>query len=105
MVEKFNPFYELLKAEFPINLTSELKKPFDSVNKALRVACEPGLKHLNPGKQLVLMINASFRSAGYALKIEFNPDQNVQSQRKAYAPVAFRSKLFSPAQVKDVDLL
>ena len=31
-----------------------------------------------PGMQLVLMTDASFRSAGYALMIENNPDQKVQ---------------------------
>ena len=35
MAEKLNPFYKLLKTEMPINVTSELKETFDSVNKAL----------------------------------------------------------------------
>ena len=46
------------------------------------------------------MTDASFRSAGYALMIEDNPDQKIQSKRKTYAPVAFGSKVFSPAQLK-----
>ena len=100
MVEKLNPFYELLKREVPINITSELKEIFDSVNKALSDACELALKQPNPGKQLVLRTDASFRSAGYAFMIEDNPDQKIQSKRKTYAPVAFVSKVFSPAQLK-----
>ena len=44
------------------------------------------------------MTDASFRSAGYALMIEDNPDQKIQSRRKT--PVAFGSKTFSPAQLK-----
>ena len=32
--------------------------------------------------------------------IEDNPDQKIQSKRKIYAPVAFGSKIFSPAQLK-----
>ena len=100
MVEKLNPFYKLLKAEVPINITSELKETFDSVNKALSDACQLALKQPIPGKQLVLMTDASFRSAGYALMIEDNPDQKIQSKRKTYAPVAFGSKIFSPAQLK-----
>ena len=32
--------------------------------------------------------------------IEDNPDQKRQSKRKTYAPVAFGSKVFSPAQLK-----
>ena len=84
----------------PFNLTSELKETFDSVNKALSDACELALKQPIPGKQLVLMTGASFRSAGYALMIEDNPDQKIQSKRKTYAPVAFGSNIFSPAQPK-----
>ena len=100
MAEKLNPFFKLLKAEVPINITSELKETFDSVNKALSNACQLALKQPIPGKQLVLMTDASFRSAGYALMIEDNPDQKIQSKRKTYAPVAFGSKVFSPAQHK-----
>ena len=32
--------------------------------------------------------------------IEGNPDRKIQSKRKTYAPVAFGSKIFSPAQLK-----
>ena len=45
------------------------------------------------------MTDASFRSAGYALLIKDNPDQKIQSKRKTHAPVAFCSKIFSPAQL------
>ena len=45
------------------------------------------------------MTDASFRSAGYALIIEYNP-QEIQSERKTYASVEFGSKKFSPAQLK-----
>ena len=100
MAEKLNPFYNLLKTEVPINITSELKKTFDSVNKALSDACELALKQPIPGKELVLMTDASFRSAGYALMIEDKPDQKIQSKRKTYVPVAFSSKIFFPAQLK-----
>ena len=58
------------------------------------------MKQPIPGKQLVLMTDASFKSAGYAHMIEDNPDQKIQSKRKTYAPVAFGSKIFSPAQLK-----
>ena len=100
MAEKLNLFYKLLETGIPINITSELKETFDSVNKALSEACELALKQPIPGKQLVLLTDASFRSAGYALMIEDNPDQKIQSKRKTYAPVAFGSKIFSPAQLK-----
>ena len=75
MAEKLNSFYKLLKTEVPMNITSELKETFDSVNKSLSDTCELALKQPIPGKHLVLMTDASFRSAGYALMIEDNPDQ------------------------------
>ena len=100
MAEKLNPFYKLLKAEVPINITSELKEAFDSVNKVLSDACELALKQPIPGKQLVIMTDVSFRSAGYALMIEDNLDRKIQLKRKTYAFVAFGSKIFSPAQLK-----
>ena len=96
MAETFNPFYKLLKAEVPINIPSELKETFDSVNKALSDACQLALKQPISGKQLVLMTDASFRRAGYDLMIEDNPDQQIQSNRKTNAPVAFGSKVFFP---------
>ena len=98
--EKLKPFYKLLKTEVPINITSDLKETFDSVSKALSDASELALKQPIPGKQLVLNTDVSFRSAGYALMIEDNPDQKIQSKRKTYAPVAFGSKIFSTAQLK-----
>ena len=64
MAEKHNPFSKLLKTEVPINISSEVKETFDSVNKALSDACELSLKQPIPGKRLVLMTDASFRSAG-----------------------------------------
>ena len=78
MAEKLNPFKELLKREVPINITSELKETFDSVNKALIDVCQLALKQPIPGKQLVLMTDASFRSAAYTLTIEDNPHQKIQ---------------------------
>ena len=96
MAEKLNLFYKLLKTEVPMNITSKLKETFDSVNKALRNACELALKQPIPGKQLVLMTDASFRSAGSALMIEDNPDQKIQSKRKTYAPGGIWLKSFLP---------
>ena len=100
MAENLNPFYKLVKAEVPINITLELKESFNSVNKALSYACQLALKQPIPGKKLVVMTDASFKSASYALMVEDNPGQKIQSKKKTYAPVAFESKIFSPAQLK-----
>ena len=61
MAEKLNQFYKLLKTEVPINIRSELKETFDSVNKALSDACELALKQPIPGKQLILMTDAQLQ--------------------------------------------
>ena len=77
MAEKLHPFYKLLKTEVPVNITSESKEIIDSVNRALSDACELALKQPIRRKQLVLMTDASFRNARYALMIEYNPDQRI----------------------------
>ena len=65
------------------NIATDLTRNIRVVFKCIRQA---GLKqtiekcHI-PGKQLVLMTDASFRSPGYALMIEDNPDQKIQSKR------------------------
>ena len=100
MAEKLNSFYNLPKTEVTINITSELQETFDSVYKVLGDACELALRQPIPVKQFNLKKDASFRSAGNALMIEDNPDQKIQSKLKMYAPVAFGSKIFSPAQLK-----
>ena len=102
-----SPIFAQRKPNGKLRLLVDLRKvnsliadEFDSVNKALSDACELELKQPIPGKQLVLMTDASLRGAGYALVIEDNPDQKMQSKRKTYAPVAFGSEIFSPAQLK-----
>ena len=74
MAEKLNPFYKLLKTEVPISITSELKEIFHSIKKAPIGVCELALKQPILGNQLLLLTDASFRSVGYALMIEDNPD-------------------------------
>ena len=106
MAEKLNPFYKLLKTEVPINITSELKETFDSVNKALSDACELALKQPISGKQLVLMTDASFRSAGYAPMIEDNPNQKIQSiNEENLRTCRLWVKNFFACTTEDVDLL
>ena len=46
------------------------------------------------------MTDASFRASGYALMIEEDNDKKINSKKKTFAPVAFGSKVFSPAQLK-----
>ena len=95
IAENLKSFHKLWKAAVPINITKELKEVFDTLNKVLSDASELALKQTIPGKQLIWMTDAIFRSAGYALKIEDTPDQKIQWKRRTYAPVAFEWKNFS----------
>ena len=104
MAEKLNPFYQLLKTEEPINIASEVRDTFDSVNKALNDSCQLALKQPIPGKQIVLMTDASFRSAGYALMVEDNLHQKIESKRKTCAPWPLAQKV-SPLRNKFVQVL
>ena len=95
MAEKLHPFYKLLKTDTQINITQDLVDTFEMVNKALDDACELALKQPLPGKQLVLMTDASFRSAGYALMIEDDPEQKITQNAKLSHQLLLAQK-FSP---------
>ena len=82
-----------------------MKEIFDSVNKALREACELALKRPTPAKQLVLMTDGSFRSAGYALMIEDNPDQKDPIKKENVSTSRVWIKSFFPRTAQDVNLL
>ena len=100
MSEKPLGFYELLKADKQINVTDELLDHYKAINAALTKACGLALKQPITGRQYVLMTDASFRASGYALMIEEENDKKLNSKKKTFAPVAFGSKVFSPAQLK-----
>ena len=46
------------------------------------------------------MTDASFRASGYAFMIEEDDERKLFSKRKTFAPVAFGSRVLSPAQLK-----
>ena len=81
-------------------VTPELLEQFTEINKALDRCCELALKQPLPNKQIALMTDASFPAAGYAVLIQDDPMEKYNSTRKAFAPVAYGSKTFSPAQLK-----
>ena len=75
-------------------------KEFREINEALDRCCQLALRQPLPDKQLVLMTDASFQAAGYAVLIEDDPNQKYTSTRKTYAPIAYGSKTYSPSQIK-----
>ena len=98
--EKLIGMYELLKADSKIIILEELVDNFKEINASLAEACGLALRQPIAGKQYVLMTDASFRAPGYALMIEENDERKILSKRKTFAPVAFGSRVFSPAQLK-----
>ena len=75
-------------------------KEFSEINDGMDRCCQLALRQPLPGKQLVLMTDASFQTAGYAVLIEDDPNQKYNSTRKIYAPIAYGSKTYSPSQIK-----
>ena len=86
------------QAKIPI--TPDIMKEFEEKNEALDRCCQLALRVPLPGKQLVLMADASFQAAGYAVLIEDDPNQKYTSTRKTYGPIAHGSKTYSPSQIK-----
>ena len=97
--EKLIGMYELLKADSKIRISGELVDNFEEINSSLAEACGLALRQPIAGKQCVLMTDVSFRASGYALMIEVNDERKILSKRKTFAPVAFGSRVFSPAQL------
>ena len=95
--EKLTPFFKLLKNDVKVMVTPDLLKQFTEINKVLDRCCELALKQPLPNKQIALMTDASFSAAGYTVLIEDDPNEKFTSTRKFFAPVAYGSKTFSPA--------
>ena len=103
LAEGLTPFFQLLKTtdtKTKIPITPDIMKEFREINETLDRCCQLALRHPLPGKQLVLMTDASFQAAGYAVLREDDPNQKYTSTRKAYAPIAYGSKTYSPSQLK-----
>ena len=78
LAERLTPFLQLLKttdSKTKIPITPDIMKEFTEINEALDRCCQLALRQPLPGKQLVLMTDASFQAAGYAVLIEDDPNQ------------------------------
>ena len=98
--ERLTPFFNLLKETSKFYVPTNLVDEFTNLNKLLGNSCQLALKQPLKHKQLIVMSDASFTAAGYAIMIEDDPKQKLQSKRKTYAPIAFGSKMFNPTQTK-----
>ena len=103
LAERLTPFFQLLKltdAKAKIPITPDIMKEFRELNEALHRCCQLALRQPLPDKQVVLMTDASFQAAGYALLMEDDPNQKYTSTRKSYVPIAYGSNTYSPSQIK-----
>ena len=100
LFERLSPFFKLLKETNKFYIPTNLVEEFTSLNKLLENSCQLALRQPLKDKQLIVMSDASFTAAGYAILIEDDPNQKLQSKRKTYAPIAFESKTFNPTQTK-----
>ena len=98
--EQLTPFFKLLKGTSKVYVPTNLVEKFTHLNKLLNNSCQLALKQPLKNKQLIVMSDASFTAAGYAIMIEDDPNQKLQSKRKTYAPIAFGSRTFNPTQTK-----
>ena len=78
----------------------ELIEQFNEINRDLDRCSQLALRQPLPNRQLVLMTDASFTAAGYAILTEDDPNQKNTSLKKSYAPIAYGSKTFTPSQLK-----
>ena len=98
--EKLVPFFQLLKKDEKVLVTSELIEQFNEINRDLDRCSQLALRQPLPNRQLVLMTDASFTAAGYAILTGDDPNQKFTSVKKSYAPIAYGSKTFIPSQLK-----
>ena len=94
--ERLSPFFQLLKETTKFYVPTNLVDEFTNLNKFLENSCQLALRQPLKDKQLIIMSDASFTAAEYAIMIEDNPSQKLQCKRKTYAPIAFGSKTFNP---------
>ena len=102
-MERLIPYFQILKttdAKAKIPISPDILKEFREINEALDRCCQLPVRQPLPGKQLVLMTDASLQAASYAVSIEDDPNQKYTSTRKTYAPIAYGSKTYSPSQIK-----
>ena len=98
LAKRLTPSFQLLKttdtrAKIPI--TPDTMREFKDINDSLDRCCQLALRQPLPGKQLVLMTDASCQAAGYAVLLEDDPNQKYTSTSKTYAPIAYGSKTAS----------
>ena len=98
--EKLDPFFQLLKKNEKVLVTTELVEHFNEINRDLDRCSQLALRQPLPNRQLVLMTDASFTAAGFAILTEDDPNKKYISARISHSPVAYGSKTIIPSKLK-----
>ena len=69
-------------------------KGFRQIKEVLDRWWQLALRQPKPGKQLVLMADASLQAPGCAVLIEDDPNEKYTLTRKTYAPIAYGTKTY-----------
>ena len=80
--ERLSPFFKLLKETSKFYIPTNLVEDFTNLNKLLENSCQLALRQPLNDKQLIVMSDASFTAAGYAIMIEDDPNQNFSPNVK-----------------------
>ena len=75
--EKLTPFFKLPKQTSQFSIPDTILEVFKNLNQQLEQSCKLAPKQPIKNKQLILMTDASFTAAGYAIMIEDEPDQKA----------------------------
>ena len=94
---KLHPFFKFLRKKPSFHITNEHENSLEILKADLVKACN--LSIAEPHCQFLIACDASLYAAGFILLIE-EPHDSSTEKSKTYAPVAFGSHSFSPAQLK-----
>ena len=80
--ERLTPFFKLLKETSKFYVPTNLVEDFTNLNQLLENSCQLALKQPLKDKQLIVMSDASFTAAGYAIMIEDGSQSEASIQTK-----------------------
>ena len=95
---KLIPFYKLSRKDKPLELLDEHRLPVKTLCEDSQRATELTLRSAKVDVQIVFFSDASYYGAGFVL--EFEKQDETQSERDKCAPDSFGSGVFNTAQLK-----
>ena len=81
----FHPFFQLVEItenKDKIIITAQNMNELREIDEFLVISGQPAIRQPILNKQLILMTEASFKAAGYAVLTEDDPNQKFTSTRK-----------------------